>query len=79
MERFWEWIEVVYDGEYALNWRRELTWEEKRSSRDIFFYGRGDTAYVLYDKSDVLQALNQFEFDGEKISQCIWRWSKKKQ
>ena len=72
-------LKLFMMGEYALNWQRELTREEKRSSRDIFFYGRGDTAYVLYDKSDALQALNQFEFDGEKISQCIWRWPKKEQ
>ena len=67
-------------GKYALGWRRELTREEERSSRDIFFYGRSDTAYVLYDKSDALQALHwQFDVHGRILSQCIWRWPKKKQ
>ena len=63
-------------GKYALGWRRELTWEEKRSSRDIFFYDRGDTAYVLYDKADALQVLHwQFDVHGRILSQCVWWWS----
>lgn len=44
---------------------RQLSKEELRASRDVFFYGRGDTLYLLYDAADSLQRLSD--------KQCEWK------
>lgn len=45
----------------------ELTREQLRASQDVFFYGRGDTLYLLFDPTDTLQALYA---DSIYISWC---------